>query len=80
MTGNDLETSIVPLSVLFCIIEKNTFSECKGKQFMPKIINRTIFFVIVLLLTLPGVLHYFYLMQIHVSQDNKHELFAYIYV
>lgn len=30
MTGNDLETSEVPLSVLFCIIEKNAFSECKG--------------------------------------------------
>ena len=25
MTGNDLETSEVPLSVLFCIIEKNAF-------------------------------------------------------
>ena len=24
LTGNDLETSKVPLSVLFCIIEKNT--------------------------------------------------------
>ena len=23
MTGNDLETSKVPLSVLFCIVEKN---------------------------------------------------------
>ena len=27
-TGNDLETSEVPLSVLFCIIEKNAFSIC----------------------------------------------------
>ena len=30
MTGNDLETSEVPISVLFCIIEKNAFSEYKG--------------------------------------------------
>ena len=30
MTDNDLETSEVPLSVLFCIIEKNAFLECKG--------------------------------------------------
>ena len=29
-TGNDLETSEVPLSVLFCIIQKNAFFECKG--------------------------------------------------
>ena len=28
--GNDLETSKVLLSVLFCIIEKNDFYECKG--------------------------------------------------
>ena len=32
-TGNDLETSEVPLSVLFCIIEKNAFSKCKGTIF-----------------------------------------------
>ena len=30
MTDNDLETSEVPLSVLFCIIEKNAYLECKG--------------------------------------------------
>ena len=29
MTGNDLETSEVPLSVLFCIIEKNASSDSK---------------------------------------------------
>ena len=33
MTGNDLETSKVPLSVLFCIIEKNASSECKDITF-----------------------------------------------
>ena len=32
MTDNDLETSEVPLSVLFCIIEKNAFLECKGSK------------------------------------------------
>ena len=32
-TGNDLETSEVPLSVLFCIIEKNAFYECKDSVF-----------------------------------------------
>ena len=32
-TGNDLETSKVPLSVLFCIIEKNALSKCKGTKF-----------------------------------------------
>ena len=32
-TGNDLETSEVPLSVLFCIIQKNAFSECKDTAF-----------------------------------------------
>ena len=33
MTDNDLETSEVPLSVLFCIIEKNAFSRCKGRNY-----------------------------------------------
>ena len=32
-TGNDLETSEVPLSVLFCIIVKNAFSKCKGRNY-----------------------------------------------
>ena len=31
-TGNDLETSKVPLSVLFCIIEKNALFQCKGNE------------------------------------------------
>ena len=39
-----------------------------------------LYFIIVLLLTLPDVRHYSCLMQIHVYQDNKHELFAYAYV
>ena len=33
MIGNDLETSKVSLSVLFCIIEKNALSKCKGITF-----------------------------------------------
>lgn len=31
-TGNDLETSKVPLSVLFCIIEKNALIRNKGNN------------------------------------------------
>ena len=32
-TGNDLETSEVPLSVLFCIIEKNAYPTAKIARF-----------------------------------------------
>ena len=55
------------------LLKRTLNNECKGKQFTYNIINRTILFVIVLLLTLPGDLRYFYLMQIHVCQDNIHE-------
>ena len=43
-TGNDLETSKVPLSVLSCIIEKNAYYECKGSKISKLIKNRDIIF------------------------------------
>ena len=40
MVGNDLETSEVPISVLFCIIEKNAFYERKDSYLIQiKFIN-----------------------------------------
>ena len=41
MIGNDLETSKVPLSVLFCIIEKNAHSTTKVAKYSQKTIYKS---------------------------------------